>query len=183
MRRPGSSAIASALVLLVTALLAGQVLLNRSHKEGSPEPAPISLILYRYFGGCADEYAHVTDLAHAVGECGVIQVLTNQFNAMHAGKIQVRTQTAEWGGYYDRLSATYAARRPPDIAVMNRSVLPSFVCRQLVLPLSNALVRAGVALEDLNASARKGATFEVELFALPYDLHGLLWHLNLDILE
>lgn len=172
----------SVFVLLIIGLLAGQALVSRSYEEVSDDSRPMHLTLYRYFGGCADEYAHVTDLAHAVGECGVIQVLTNRFNAAHAGEILVRTQTAEWSGYYDRLSAAYAARHPPDIAVMNRSVLPSYVSRRLLLPLSEALVQAGVSLEDLNSSAREGVTFKGELFALPYDLHGLLWHLNLDIL-
>jgi multiple sugar transport system substrate-binding protein len=175
--------------ILIVVLLAGiagvlgvQALRSQRETDRSGE-GPISLTLYRFFGGCSGEYAHVTDLASAVGECGVIQVLTNRFNAEQEGAIVVRTQTAEWSGYYDRLSAAYAARRPPDIAVMNSSVLPGFVSHRLVLPLNQALLQAGVALEDVIESARTGVTFDGEMYALPYDLHGLLWHLNLDLFE
>jgi len=149
--------------------------------DPGPEAA-VTLTLFRYFGGCSDRYADVTNLEEAVGECGVIQVLTNRFNAEHAGAIVVRTQTAEWSGYYDRLSAAYAARRPPDLAVMNRSVLPSFVRRGLVLPLGQALRQAGVDLHDLVPSATAAGTVDGDLYGLPYDLHGLLWHLNLGLL-
>ena len=168
------------LLAVIVAVLGAEAL--RNQRETDPSVAgPIDLTLYRFFGGCSDEYAHVTDVALAVGECGVIQVLTNRFNAEHDGAIVVRTQTAEWSGYYDRLSAAYAARRPPDIAVMNGSVLPGFVSHRLVRPLHEALREAGVALEDVIESARAGVTFNSDMYGLPYDLHGLLWHVNLDL--
>ena len=54
-----------------------------------PARAATEITLFRFFGGCSDEYANVTDLSKAVGECGIIQVLTNKFNAENKEGITV----------------------------------------------------------------------------------------------
>lgn len=170
------------LILLTFSLLLtviAQAILHRTPgKSGSEE-----ITLYRFFGGCSDEYADVTDISKAVGECGVIQVLTNRFNAENPFHARVITQTAEWSTYYNRLSAAYAANRPPDIIVMHRSVLADFLARGLLAPLSKGLSDAGVDFEDFVPSALQGVRSQGEIFALPFDLHGLLWHVNLGILS
>ena len=106
--------------------------------------AATELTLFRFFGGCSDEYANVTDLSKAVGECGIIQVLTNKFNAENKEGITIKTQSVEWGVYYDRLSAGMAGGNPPDIAVMHRSVLPNYLARDLVQPLGKNFTAAGI---------------------------------------
>jgi multiple sugar transport system substrate-binding protein len=171
----------SAVAVLVIGVLVGETWWSTQANDRTTD-APINLTLYRYFGGCSDTYAHVVEVSKAVGECGIIQVLTNRFNADHAGDIIVRTQTAEWSGYYDRLSAAYATRRPPDIAVMNRSLMAGFVDRRLLMPLKDALLQAGIPLDDFIPAAKAGVTFDGDLYGLPYDIHGLLWHLNIDLL-
>jgi multiple sugar transport system substrate-binding protein len=124
----------------------------------------------------------VTDLSRATGECGIIQVLTNRFNAGNPQGIFVRTQTVEWSAYYDHLSAMLAAGNPPDVAVMHRSALPDFTVRSLVLPLRAELEAVGIDLDDYVAAAREAVTSRDEVFALPFDLHALLWHINLGLM-
>ncbi|WP_447985945.1 extracellular solute-binding protein [Nitrospira sp. Nam74] len=142
----------------------------------------IDLTLYRFFGGCSDQYSGVTDVSQAVGECGIIQVLTNAFNATNHQGAVVRTQNIEWSAYYDRLSAAYATRHPPTIAIMNRSALPRFADRGLLLPLKQDLLAAGVTLDDVVPSALEGVMFHGDLYALPFDIHGLLWHINVGLM-
>lgn len=147
-----------------------------------PMPARATEItLFRFFGGCSDEYAKVTDPSKAVGECGIIQVLTNKFNAENKEGITVKTQSVEWGVYYDRLSANLAGGTPPDIAVMHRSVLPNFVVRDLLQPLGQPLAAAGVDSADFVPVARDAVTMKGEMWGLPFDLHALLWHVNADL--
>lgn len=147
----------------------------------TPALAATEITLFRFFGGCSDEYANVTDLSKAVGECGIIQVLTNKFNAENKEGITVKTQTAEWGVYYDRLSATIAGGTPPDIAVMHRSVLPNYLARDLLQPLGKSFTTAGVDAADFIPVAREAVTAKGEIYALPFDLHALLWHVNADL--
>lgn len=147
----------------------------------TPARAATEITLFRFFGGCSDEYANVTDLAKAVGECGIIQVLTNKFNAENKDGITVKTQSVEWGVYYDRLSANVAGRTPPDIAVMHRSVLPNYQVRNLLRPLAKDFAAVGIDAADFVPAAREGVSANGEIWALPFDLHALLWHVNADL--
>jgi multiple sugar transport system substrate-binding protein len=158
-----------AVTLLLTALV------STSARAGT------EITLFRFFGGCSDEYGSVTDLSKAVGECGIIQVLTNKFNAENKEGITVKTQTAEWGVYYDRLSATMAGGTPPDIAVMHRSVLPNFLARNLVQPLGKSFSEGGIDTADFIPVARDAVTSNGEIWALPFDVHALVWHVNADL--
>ena len=137
----------------------------------------------RFFGGCADEYANVTDLDKAVGECGVIQVLTNKFNAENKDGIKVNTQNVDWNAYYDLLSTKLASNEAPDVAVMHRSTLPNFVARDLIEPIGEDLAKAGVDLNDFAKTAREAVTYESKTWGLPFDIHALLWHVNVDIMK
>jgi multiple sugar transport system substrate-binding protein len=143
--------------------------------------AATEITLFRFFGGCSDQYGTVTDLSKAVGECGIVQVLTNKFNAENKEGITVKTVTAEWGVYYDRLSATFAGSTPPDIAVMHRSVLPNFVVRDLVTPLGKSFAETGIDAADFLPVARDAVTAKGEIYALPFDVHALVWHVNADL--
>ncbi|AKJ06140.1 multiple sugar transport system substrate-binding protein [Archangium gephyra] len=161
--------------LLPAALLLATVLGTTSARAGT------EITLFRFFGGCTDEYAQVTDLSKAVGECGIIQVLTNKFNAENKEGITVKTQSVEWGVYYDRLSANVAGRTPPDIAVMHRSVLPNYQLRNLLQPLGKDFAAVGIDAADFLPVARNAVTANGELWALPFDVHALLWHVNADL--
>ncbi|HZI12495.1 MAG TPA: extracellular solute-binding protein [Myxococcus sp.] len=147
----------------------------------TPAWAATEITLFRFFGGCSDEYANVTDLSKAVGECGIIQVLANKFNAENKDGITVKTQSVEWGVYYDRLSANVAGRTPPDIAVMHRAVLPNYQIRNLLLPLGQDFASVGIDVADFVPAAREGVSADGEIWALPFDLHSLLWHVNADL--
>lgn len=147
----------------------------------TPARAATEISLFRFFGGCSDEYASVTDLSKAVGECGIVQVLTNKFNAENKEGIVVKTQSVEWGVYYDRLSANVAGRTPPDIAIMHRSVLPNYQVRNLVRPLSKDFAAVGIDVADFMPAAREAVSANGEVWALPFDLHALVWHVNADL--
>lgn len=140
------------------------------------------LTFLRFFGGCSDQYANVTDIEQAVGECGVIQVLTNKFNAENDQDITINTQNVEWGVYYDVLSTQIASGQQPDVAVMHRSVLPNFVARDLVEPLDDILAQAGIDTADFLPTAAEAVTYDGQIWGLPWDIHSLLFHVNGEIM-
>lgn len=145
--------------------------------------ADTTITLYRFFGACTDEYGDVTDLSKAVGECGIIQVMTNKFNAENGEGITVKTQTVDWGSYYNRLSATYASGNTPAVAVMHRSQLPNYVVRRLVEPLGESFEKVGIDTSDFVETAQKAITINDTVYALPFDIHALLWHMNVGLLK
>ncbi len=144
---------------------------------------PITITLNRFFGSCEDEYAGVTDLSQAVGECGIMTVLLNKFNAENEKGITVDTRIVEWGQHYDQLNASFAGGEPPDVFIAHLSRLPNYVDRDLVAPLDDIFASSEVDTNDFVPFTRAGATYGGEIYGLPFDMHALLWHVNLDILE
>ena len=141
------------------------------------------ITLFRFFGDCANENTGVTDLAKATGECGIIQVLTNKFNAENKIGAKVTTQTVDWGTYYDLLSATYSTSNIPDVAVMHRSVLPNFASRGLLEPLGEDFAASGVDVNDFVPAAKEAVSVDGQIYALPFDIHALLVHVNVDLMK
>ena len=145
--------------------------------------AAADIKLFRFFGDCANDFGTVTDIAKATGECGIIQVLTNKFNAENKIGAKVTTQTVDWNAYYDLLSATYTTNNIPDVAVMHRSVLPNFASRGLLTPLGADLTNAGVDMKDWVPVARDAVTVDGKVYAIPFDVHALLVHVNVDLMK
>jgi multiple sugar transport system substrate-binding protein len=139
--------------------------------------------LFRFFGDCTTEYGAVTDMSKANGECGIIQALTNKFNAENKIGAKVITQTVDWNTYYDLLSATYSTGNIPDVAIMHRSALPNFVKRDLLTPLKDPLTKAGVDFSDYVPAAAAAVTVGDQAYAMPFDIHALLVHINVDLMK
>jgi multiple sugar transport system substrate-binding protein len=162
--------------------LAGLALTTALVTAGSAASAA-EITLMRFFGDCQNDYGSVNDAAQANGECGIITALTNQFNATNPDGHKVNTQTADWGAYYDLLTATYDTGNIPDVAVMHASVMPNFTSRNLLTPLSSLFEQAGVDTADFVPAALTNASVEGEIYAMPFDLHALLFHVNMDLME
>ncbi|WP_426130931.1 extracellular solute-binding protein [Pararhizobium sp. PWRC1-1] len=143
----------------------------------------VDISFFRFFGDCKTEYGDVTDVSKANGECGIITALTNKFNAENTIGAKVVTQTVDWGTYYDLLTATYSTGNIPDVAVMHASVMPNFSDRDLLTPLGKPLADLGIKTDDFVPAALKNATAKEEVYALPYDLHALLFHINMDLMK
>ncbi|MCY4145012.1 MAG: extracellular solute-binding protein [Chloroflexi bacterium] len=133
----------------------------------------------RFFGECADEFGETIDLSDAYGECGIIQTLANSFNATQ-DEVNVNTVVVDWPGVTE-LNANLAAGTPPDIMVLHGRRIPNYASRGLLTPLSDVLAGAGIAADDLTESARGFVEYNGELYGIPLDLHGHLWHINVGL--
>jgi multiple sugar transport system substrate-binding protein len=143
-----------------------------------------SITLSRFFGDCEESTRGVTDVSKATSECEVIQILTNAFNAENQFGIQVkRLGGAVWDTYYDALNATFAGGNPPDVAVMHGSNLPDYAARNLLLPLDDAVAGLNINLDDATKFGRDAVTYQDATYALPFDVHANLAHLNVDIFK
>jgi multiple sugar transport system substrate-binding protein len=137
----------------------------------------------RFFGACEADYGKVNEAAKAHGECGIITALTNEFNATNKDGVTVQTQIIEWGPYYDQISARMASGDVPDVSVMHESVLGDFVARGLVDPLDEDFKKAGIDVNQFTEQARRGTTVKGKVYALPFDTHAWLWHMNANLFK
>jgi multiple sugar transport system substrate-binding protein len=144
--------------------------------------APVEIQFARFFGTCESEFGTATDPTKATGECGIITTLTNRFNATHPG-IVVRPQIIEHRSYYSQIGARIINRDVPAVAILHASVLNDFVKRGLVEPLDAGFAQVGVDTGDFTAQATRAVTVDGHLYALPFDTHSWLWHLNLNLLR
>jgi len=138
----------------------------------------------RFFGECEATTKGQTDVAKAKTECETIQILTNAFNADNKHGIKVeRLGGAEWDSYYDTLNAAFAGGTAPDVAVMHGSSLTNYAKRGLVLKLDDYLPATKVDINDAVPAAKEAATYQGGTYALPFDVHAALVHLNVDLFK
>ncbi len=146
-------------------------------------PSKTEITFARFFGACEADYGKVNEAAKGRGECGIITTLVNEFNATNKDGIVVKPQIIEWGPYYDQISARMTAGDVPDVSVMHESVLGDFVARGLVEPLDDEFKKAGIDPNQFTEHGRNGVTVGGKIYALPYDTHAWLWHMNANLFK
>ena len=151
--------------------------------QGARAQGKTEITFARFFGACDADFGKTTDASQASGECGIITALVNEFNATNKDGIVVKPQIIEWGPYYDQISARMVAGDVPAVAVMHESVLGDFVSRKLVEPLDDGFKSVGLDPAQFTEHARRGTTSGGKIYALPYDTHAWLWHMNANILK
>ncbi|WP_375386156.1 extracellular solute-binding protein [uncultured Microbacterium sp.] len=137
-----------------------------------------------FFGNCDDEVGDNTDLANAVGECATLTTLMNKFNADNEFGITVeRLGGAAWDSFYDQLNASIAGGTPPDVTVMHGQSLPDYAERNLLLPLDDIAEAADIDLSDALPVEQEAVQSDGVTYAVPFDYHAALAHVNVDIFK
>ena len=134
------------------------------------------LYLQRFFGECGAEYGGSIDVSKAEGECGIITTLVARFNAENPD-IHIDVNVVAWPGY-PQLTAQVAARDPPGLVTMHEGVISDYASKGLVEPVDDYLRTAGISPNDFTEAARQGVTMYGHVYALPWDTHGGLFHVN-----
>jgi multiple sugar transport system substrate-binding protein len=147
----------------------------------SAEGGTGTLKLWRIFNECTSQYAGVTELGGTTDVCAVQQILANRWNAENP-ELQVETTTLVWPGIVE-LNSALAAGTPPDIMTLHAFRIPTYASRGVLTPLSSYLEEAGLDADDLLGPVRDAVTYNGEIYAVPMDVHGALWHINLDLWE
>lgn len=134
------------------------------------------LYLQRFFGECEAEYGGSTNINKAEGECGIITTMIDRFNAENPD-IHVDVNVVAWPGY-PQLTAQLAARDPPDLVTMHEGVISDYALKGLLEPVDDYLRMAGISPSAFTEAARAGVTINGHSYALPWDTHGGLFHVN-----
>lgn len=140
-----------------------------------------TLDLWRIFNECTSQYAGQTELGDTTDVCAVQQILANQWNAENP-ELQVETTSLVWPGIVE-LNAALAAGTPPDIFSLHAFRIPTYASKGVLTPLTPYLEEAGIDAADLLPAVSDAVTYNGEIYAIPIDVHGALWHINLDLWE
>lgn len=111
--------------------------------------------------------------------------LIEDFNAEHAGKIEIQATTLEWGvPFYTKLQTSTAVGEGPDVATYHLSRLPAAVANNVLAPISaEDLASVGLSSADYPAQSWEAAQADGVTYAVPFDLHPVVLYYNKDILE
>ena len=142
-----------------------------------------NITVLHFHGDCAAEFANVTDSSKASSQCGIITTLTNQFNASNKQNIKVSFRFADWEAFYDMLNSAITNKDPPTISLMHESALGDYVAQNLLTPLDGGFNSVGIKTSDFTDHAKTATNFGGKFYALPYDTHGWLWHINANELK
>ncbi|GAC1397773.1 MAG: ABC transporter substrate-binding protein [Chloroflexota bacterium] len=142
----------------------------------------LTLRLLRWFGECSSQYKGVTNPAMGVDECSEIQILTNKWNAEHPST-PVQTEVIDSGIWDTRFAAEIASGSPPDLTIIHGSSVPRYARAGVLTPLRATLVKAGVNVGDLVPTATNYASYKNTLYAMPFDIHTLVWYINVDLFK
>ncbi len=153
---------------LVLLLALGSCSANEERGDG--------LYIQRFFGECTREFGTTTDIAKATGECGIVTTMINAFRAAHP-ETRVSQNVVAWPGY-SQLTSQIAARQPPDLVTMHGGIIPDYAGKGLLEPVEPYLAAAGLAPAAFTPAARQGVTWRGQMYGLPWDTHGGLWHVN-----
>ena len=134
------------------------------------------IYLQRFFGECGADYGGATDVAKAEGECGIITSLVNRFNAENPD-VHIDVNVVAWPGY-PQLAAQMAARDPPDLVTMHAGVISDYAADGLLEPVEPYLAQARIRPDQFTDATRLGVTIGNRIYALPWDTHGGLFHVN-----
>lgn len=140
-----------------------------------------TITMSRMFGDCEETTEGVTDPSKAASECEAIQILTNQFNADNELGITVeRLGGADWNSYYDAFNASIAGGDPADIANLHDYALSDYATRGQLLGFDAAGL--GIDLDDATEQAQASVQWDGTTYAVPFDSHAILAHVNTDVL-
>jgi multiple sugar transport system substrate-binding protein len=131
-----------------------------------------------FFGDCTDEFGDVETIDDAQTECEVIAAEISVFE--HQSGIDVETILTDWPGTTE-LNTRLAAGDAPTLSVLHGTRIPNYASRGLLTPLDDLFAQAGIDLSDLTPTALDYVTYNGQIFGLPLDVHGGLWHINVDV--
>ena len=147
----------------------------------TPDSGKTNLYLQRFFGECTAEYGGKTDIAKAEGECGIMTSMINRFSAENPD-VDVDVNVVAWPGY-PQLTAQMAARDPPDLVTMHTGVISDYAAKDLLEPIGPFLQVAGIGPASFTDASQKAVTIGNQIYGLPFDTHGGLFHVNTALFE
>jgi multiple sugar transport system substrate-binding protein len=110
--------------------------------------------------------------------------LIDEFNAEHAGSIQINASTLDWGiPFYTKVQTSAAVGEGPDIMTYHASRIPLAVSQDTLAPISaEDLAAMGLSADSFAASTWDAVNVDGTTYAIPFDTHPIVLYYNKDML-
>lgn len=110
--------------------------------------------------------------------------MIDAFNESHPD-IKITPTTLEWGTpYYTKVQTSVATGQGPDIMTYHLSRYPLGLEQGVLSPITDEeLASVELSKDDYPENLVEAATFEDQMYGVPFDIHALILYYNKDILQ
>jgi multiple sugar transport system substrate-binding protein len=111
--------------------------------------------------------------------------LIEEFNAAHAGKVQINATTLDWGiPFYTKVQTSAAVGEGPDVMTYHASRIPLAVSQGTMSEITaDDLAAMGVSADSFASSTWDAVNVDGKTYAIPFDTHPIVLYYNKDILS
>jgi multiple sugar transport system substrate-binding protein len=113
------------------------------------------------------------------GDGPFMQKMVDQFNGEHKN-IKVKSNTIEWGDYYQRLPAAVTAGKGPDVGVMHLDQLATMAARNVIVPVDDLAKALDLSADDFTKEVWDAGVYKDARYGIPLDVHSLAMYYNTD---
>lgn len=99
-------------------------------------------------------------------------------------KFTVKFQIQPNGDYYKLLDNAFSTKKNmPDFMIMHLDAIPTYVKKDLLLPMDELATKAGIQKADFADAAVNYATIGGKWMGIPLDIHPLIMYYNKDLFQ
>ena len=108
--------------------------------------------------------------------------LIEDFNAEHAGKIEIQATTLDWGTpFYAKVQTSAAIGQAPDIMTYHASRIPLAVSQNVLSEITDADMKAiGMSADSFAKATWDAVHVDGKQYAVPFDTHPIVLYYNKD---
>jgi multiple sugar transport system substrate-binding protein len=145
--------------------------------EPTPEPTPVLADI----GTGAKTVVFWHGLGGADG--ATMQEMLKTY-AASKGDRTVRSETYDWGVFYQKLPTSVVAKSPPNLAIMHSWAIQQFSAQGLLQPADDIFFSTGlIPKEDINPALIEAITIDGKALAVPFDNHGWINWVNTKVIK
>ncbi len=114
-----------------------------------------------------------------------MKTLLDEFNAEHAGAIQINASTLTWGvPFYTKVQTSAAVGEGPDIMTYHTSRIPLAVSTATLAEITpDDMAAMGLSADTFAAATWDAVHVDGKQYAVPFDTHPIVLYYNKDKLE
>lgn len=114
-----------------------------------------------------------------------MKALIDEFNAAHAGEIQINATTLEWGiPFYTKAQTSAAVGEGPDVMTYHASRIPLAVSQGTLREITaDDLAAMGLSADSFAASTWDAVNVDGATYAIPFDTHPIVLYYNKEMLD
>jgi multiple sugar transport system substrate-binding protein len=111
--------------------------------------------------------------------------LIEEFNAAHAGEIQINATTLDWGiPFYTKVQTSAAVGEGPDLMTYHASRIPLAVSQGTLSAITpDDMAAMGLTPESFAAATWDAVNVDGTQYAVPFDTHPIVLYYNKDMLD